>query len=205
MVTAEFEAQLASEGATGSAEEQLAFQEAFALAENVSVKMQLKPDEDIKNVTQEITRALLVVFQDPEPEGVTTEIRKETFPTALNEELLNLDAIIQIKLGALDYSTTKGASLKEILNNLDVFGREKVFQKVLAWNGDEKEHWEMLDVFLDDMPFEFTDVPGYVDIIIQDVQRRKNKDPFKDYSFNFRAVHPNMPFSQLLEIVSWSM
>ncbi|KAK1938076.1 Actin-binding protein F [Phytophthora citrophthora] len=281
MVIAAFEAQLASEGATGTTEAQLAFQEAFALAENVSAKLQLvqktfvpgtpdfwfysalctllelqilveegkhelawqklegskqelemvereltgrtcwrrtqriqrrrlllkldllyklkRPDEEIKNVTQEITTALLLSYQDPEPEGVMTEIRKETFPTILNEELLDLDAIIQIKLGALDYSTAKDASLKAILNNLDIFGREKVFEKVLAWNGAEEEHWKMLDVFLDDIPFEFTDIPGYADVIIQDVQRRKNKDPFKDYSFNFRAVHRNMPFPQLLE------
>ncbi|KAL3662931.1 hypothetical protein V7S43_011879 [Phytophthora oleae] len=281
MVTAEFEAQLASEGTTCSAEAQLAFQEAFALAENVPAKLLLvqksfvpgtpdfwfysalctlleiqilieerkhelawqklgetklqlemvereltgrscwrrtqriqrrrllleldllyklqRPDEDIKNVTQQITTALLVSYQDPEPAGVATETRKETFPTALSEELLDLDTFIQSKLDTLDYSTTKDVSLKAILHNLDVFGREKVFQKVLAWDGAEEEHWKMLDVFLDDIPFEFTDIPGYVDVIIQDVQRKKDKDPFKDYSFNFRAVHRNLPFSQLLE------
>lgn len=41
MVTADFETQLASEGASGSAESQLVFQEAFALAESVAAKLQL--------------------------------------------------------------------------------------------------------------------------------------------------------------------
>ncbi|KAG7390018.1 hypothetical protein PHYPSEUDO_008980 [Phytophthora pseudosyringae] len=283
MVTAEFEAQLASEGATGSAEAQLAFQEAFALAESVAAKLQLvhetfvpgtpdfwfysalctllevqtlletekheqagrklgestlqlemaereltgrscwrraqrirrrrllleldllyklkRPDDEIKRVTQQIATTLQVNYQDLEPAGVATEVRKETHPTVLEEKLIDFDAIIQSKLSVLDYSTTRDTTLKGILQDLDVFGREKVFQKVLEWDGDEEEHWKMLEVFLDDYSFEYADIPGYVDTIVKDIRRKRSTDPCKDYSFNFRAAHQNLSFLQLLECV----
>ncbi|ETP45193.1 hypothetical protein F442_08360 [Phytophthora nicotianae P10297] len=281
MVTSAFEAELASEGATGSAEAQLAFQEEFALADSVAAKLQLvhktfvpgtpdfwfysslctllevqtlletekyeaawqmlgenkmqletvereltgrscwrrsqrihrrrllleldllyklkRPQEEIKNATQQLTTALQVNYQDPEPAGVTTEIRKETYPTVLMKELLDLDAIIENRLTFLSYSTEKDSSLKGILRGLDVYGREKVFQKILTWNGSEEEHWKMLEVFLDDYPFEYADIPGYVDVIVKDVKRTRDKDPAQGYSFNFRAAHRALSFSQLLE------
>ncbi|KAG3036460.1 hypothetical protein PC121_g251 [Phytophthora cactorum] len=281
MVTSAFEAELALEGATGSAEAQLAFQEEFALAESVAAKLQLvhktfvpgtpdfwfysslctllevqtlletekyeaawqmlgenkmqlemvereltgrscwrraqrihrrrllleldvlyklkRPQEEIESVTQLLTTALQVNYQDPEPAGVTTEIRKETYPTVLMPELLELDALIENRLNLLSYSTAKDSSLKGILRGLDVYGREKVFQKILTWNGSEEEHWTMLEVFLDDYPFEYADIPGYVDIIVKDVRRKRDKDPVMGCSFNFRAVHRELSFSQLLE------
>ncbi|KAE9006240.1 hypothetical protein PF011_g11676 [Phytophthora fragariae] len=279
MVSAEFEGQLASEGATGSAEAQLAFQEEFALAESVAAKRALvqqsfvpsspdfwfysalcttlevqtlveedkhkqawqrlseskgdlqkaereltksscwrraqrierrrlmleleltyklkRSEEEVSNVTQRVTTALQVSHHDPEPAGVTTEARKETFPTALKAELLDLDTIIQNKLNMLRFSKVGDTGLKEILRDLDVFGREKVFQKVCAWDGPEFDHWRMLEVFLDSYAFEFADIPGYVDIIVKDVERKNETD--KNYTFNYRAVHNMLSFQQLLE------
>ncbi|KAF4042524.1 hypothetical protein GN244_ATG05233 [Phytophthora infestans] len=281
MVTSQFEAALASEGATGSAEAQLAFQEAFALAESVAAKLQLvhktfapgtpdfwfysslyklldvqtlmetekheaawqvlgenktqletvereltgrscwrrsqrihrrrllleldllyklkRPQEEIKNVTQQLTTSLQVNYQDPEPTGGTAEIRKETHPSALLPELLDLDVMIENRLTFLSYSSEKDSSLKGLLHGLDVYGREKTFQKILTWNGSVEEHWKMLEVFLDDYPFEYADIPGYVDVIVRDVKRKRDKDPVKGYSFNFRAAHGALSFSQLLE------
>ncbi|KAF1795169.1 hypothetical protein GQ600_5331 [Phytophthora cactorum] len=154
-----------------------------------------RPQEEIEL----LTTALQVNYQDPEPAGVTTEIRKETYPTVLMPELLELDALIENRLNLLSYSTAKDSSLKGILRGLDVYGREKVFQKILTWNGSEEEHWTMLEVFLDDYPFEYADIPGYVDIIVKDVRRKRDKDPVMGCSFNFRAVHRELSFSQLLE------
>ncbi|EGZ21639.1 hypothetical protein PHYSODRAFT_542558, partial [Phytophthora sojae] len=248
MVSAEFEGQLAFEGASGSAEAQLAFQEEFALAEGVAAKRALvqqsfvpgspdfwfysalcstlevqalaeeekleqawqrlneskhdlqraereltssncwrraqrierrrlmleleltyrlkRPQEEISNVTQRVTTALQVSHHDPEPAGVTTEARKETYPTTLNG----------------------------VLRDLDVYGREKAFQQICAWG---EPNWRLLTVFLDSYPFEFADIPGYLDIIVKDVERKKETD--KDYTFNFRAAHRMLSFQQLLE------
>ncbi|POM77742.1 Hypothetical protein PHPALM_4824, partial [Phytophthora palmivora] len=281
MVTADFEAQLASEGATGSAEMQLAFQEEFALAESVAAKLQLvqstfvpgtpdfwyysalctvlevqtlmeaarneeawqklgrnkmqlelvereltgrscwrrsqrihrrrllleldlhyklkKSDEEIKSVMQQVTTALQVDYRDPEPAGGTTEVKKETYPTVLREELLDIDTRIQGKLDLLKFSTMRETALSGILHDLDSYGREKTFQKILTWDGPEEEHWKMLNVFLDEYPFEYADIPGYVGVIVKDVQRKKQQEPYKDFSFNFRAAHRYLSFSQLLE------
>jgi hypothetical protein len=84
------------------------------------------------------------------------------------EELLDLDAIIQEKLQLLQFSTMRDAALKGILDELDVYGREKVFQKVRAWDGPEEERWKMLAVFLDDYAFEYADITGYVGLRICD-------------------------------------
>ncbi|KAG6584768.1 Actin-binding protein F [Phytophthora cinnamomi] len=279
MVSAEFEGQLAAEGATGSAEAQLAFQEAFALAEGVAAKRALveqsfvpgspdfwfysalcttlevqalaeggeleqawqrlsegrddlqtaereltsshcwrraqrierrrlmleleltyklkRPEDEISNVTQRVTTALQVSHYDPEPAGVTTEARKETYPTTLKAELLDLDSIIENKLTTLRISNAVKPKLRAMLNDLDVFGREKVFQKICAWDGSEFEHWKMLELFLDSYAFEFADIPGYVDIIVKDAERRKEVN--EAYTFNFRAAHQKLSFQQLLE------
>ncbi|KAJ8524288.1 hypothetical protein ON010_g16830 [Phytophthora cinnamomi] len=136
-----------------------------------------RPEDEISNATQRVTTALQVSHYDPEPAGVTTEARKETYPTTLNN--------------------AGKSKLREMLNDLDVFGREKVFQKICAWGGSEFEHWKMLEVFLDSYAFEFADIPGYVDIIVKDVERRKEIN--EDYTFNFRAAHQKLSFQQLLE------
>ncbi|KUF84822.1 Actin-binding protein F [Phytophthora nicotianae] len=39
----------------------------------------------------------------------------------------------------------------------------------------------------------------YVDVIVKDVKRTRDKDPAQGYSFNFRAAHRALSFSQLLE------
>ncbi|OWZ15724.1 hypothetical protein PHMEG_00010584 [Phytophthora megakarya] len=281
MVPGDFEAQLASEGATGSAEMQLAFQEEFALAESVQAKLQLvqatfvpntpdfwyysalctvlevqtlmeterhdeawrmlgetktqlelvereltgrscwrrsqrihrrrllleldllyklkRPDDEIKSVMEQVTTTLHVDYRDPEPEGGTTEVKKETFPTVLNEKLTDLDSWIQSKLDFLRFSTTKKTALAAILRNLDVYGREITFQKVLTWDGPEEELWQMLEVFLDECPFEYADIPRYVEVVVKDVRRKKQQEPSQDPSFNFRAAHRYLSFSQLLE------
>lgn len=74
--------------------------------------------------------------------------------------------MIQGKLDLLRFSTMRETTLKGILHDLDVFGREKTFQKVLSWDGPEEEHWKMLEVFLDDYPFEYADIPGYVVVVV---------------------------------------
>uniref|UniRef100_H3HCY9 Uncharacterized protein n=1 Tax=Phytophthora ramorum TaxID=164328 RepID=H3HCY9_PHYRM len=203
MVSSDWEAQLTREGASGSTESQLVFQEEFALAESVAAKAQLvhrsfvpgspdflyygalcellevqrlvekeehgkawqrltevktqlgmaerqlqtkscskraqrilsrqllleldlqtklsKPEEEIAVTTQRISTSLQVSFSDPEPAGISTEARKETYPTVLR----------------------------------------------------------------------------YVDVIVKDVERKK--DTYKGYSFNFRSAHRNLSFLQLLE------
>ncbi|KAG7398419.1 hypothetical protein PHYBOEH_011121 [Phytophthora boehmeriae] len=116
-----------------------------------------KPSTDIASVTQRLTTALGVNHLDPEPQGVTTNVTKKPLPTTMSEDLLDIDKIIDGKLALLKFDSSKVASLKRLLQTLDVYAREKTFQKVLSWNGSEDERWELLEVFLDDYAFEYTD------------------------------------------------
>ncbi|RLN50485.1 hypothetical protein BBJ29_004193 [Phytophthora kernoviae] len=121
-----------------------------------------KPSTDIASVTQQLTTALQINHLDPEPAGVINNMTKTPFPTTLSEELLDIDKIIEGKLTLLKFDSTRASSLERILQDLDVYAREKTFQKVLLWDGSDDERWELLEVFLDDYAFEYTDIPGYV-------------------------------------------
>ncbi|KAF1320185.1 hypothetical protein FI667_g12582, partial [Globisporangium splendens] len=132
------------------------------------------------------------------------DFQNSMLSTKLNNALIDTEQIITSKLSYLKVYTSDDDLLRAArgaLDGLGIYARELWFHRLYFselgsdWKPTAEQRWSLLELFLDRYYFDYVDVKGYLDLILEDLKRESKT--FTNRPFSYRNAHQKLSFAHL--------
>ncbi|DAZ99414.1 TPA: hypothetical protein N0F65_004047 [Lagenidium giganteum] len=202
------------EGAIERAEEELRRRQCQRKAQRLlyrrsvlvlELQLRLKKDKAaLVAAGKKLGEAMTLTYNDRAPNTTTsTTSGTDTLPSTLEDDVWDVDAIVdravQAVKAAASISTHRLAtSVRTELQSFDGFLHELFYKKFACVETAERlgftneQRWLVLELFLNELAFDFTDIDGFPDVIVEDLARNENF-----YRFGSRSVHSKLSLSTM--------